>query len=154
MVWKPQHRAGFQYLLGRWRYFKLWTYRVGLHKRRAGIALNCRCWCVNPGHGQGNRNSTLLTVCLELTAGTETELKSTCRWGKGAGRKPGFEGLCKTEPAATCSSDYSKTGVMASPFLSFRYRQVCKNHRIKQEGLWLCCPAVGRDRSMLSWLIP
>lgn len=95
MVWKPQYRAGLQCHLGRWRYFKLWTHRVGNHKRRAGIALDCRCWFLNQGHGQGDRNTTLLTVCLERTAGTETELKSTCRWGKGAGRKPGFQPYAK-----------------------------------------------------------
>lgn len=71
--------------------------------------------------------------------------------GKG---KPVFQAFCKTEPAAPCSSGYNKSGVTASPFPSFKYRRAYRNHRIKQEGLWLCSPTVGRDRSALAWLIP
>jgi len=88
---------------------------------------------------------------LQLAVGSETDLRRTCRQGKGAGRKPGFQAFfCKTEPAAPYSPGYSKTGLMASPSPSFKYRYKCRNHGTKQKGLWLCSPTVGRDRSALS----
>lgn len=60
--------------------------------------------------------------------------------GKGAGRKTSFQALfCKTEPPAP----YSKMGVMASPFPSFKYRQVYRNHRTKQEGFGFVAQKLG-----------
>lgn len=100
MVWKPQYRAGLQHCSGQaQRSLKLWTDGAGQHERRSGIALGCRCWCLNQGHEQGDSNAVLRTVCLEPAVGTERELRRTCRWRKGAVRKCVFQAsFCKTEP--------------------------------------------------------
>lgn len=146
MVWEPQCRAGLQHHSG--------GTSGSEHTDWGTTGLEWH-WAADVDAWSGPwtrwQQCHPCTEGLELSAGTGTELKSICRWGKG---KPLSQAFCKTEPAAPHSTGYNKSEVTASHFPSFKYRQAHRIHRIRQEGLWLCGPAVGRDRSALAWLIP